>query len=1123
MPKIENESVNIENSHNNSDIIDLDKTYDNLDLDFNELDENSQSDDINKINQNDNTGNNFLFENFNLNSSFVVHNNSNNLAISSQFPSNDVNNDILSQNITSSQLISNNVNNDTLSQNVISSGIISNNVNKFSYFNSLKKFIFSCKKNFSILHLNINSLLLKIDEFDSILSLGYDILTLNETKLDSAIPHSFYKNSNYNQIRLDRTRRGGGIIVFIRREYKYTSSIILNSIEAIVFNITFNKNKCTFISTYKPPLDDDLEYLNDLENLVYNNDINSNNHLFIIGDLNMDLKSKKGTHLKNFMANNNLINYVKTFTRIDKRFIKKKDNYVTPKTLIDVILHNNKQIIKTESSNCPFSDHNFVLAELKFSQVSRSKKMISSRNLCEKNLLDISTKLDNTVNYILPNDSVDNNWLNLKIIINDTVNQIAPQKNIPSSYKTKFPWSDKTLHLIKKERDLAYRNYRLHLDNELHLNYKYLRSLYQSEKRKKMIIFYKSKSNINDFKDSKAYWKFYSASIKLKSDKSSEPIVLKNNDKLITDHKDVANYFNTFFTSLTAESSVNLNNCLDQVDKNFTELKSNGSLITGNFNFNTVTESTVQKLLAKLNNESSAGSSGIPVKVIKNSESLIKPITLIINDCILNCNIPEEWKSAVVTPLYKSKGDKNEINNYRGISVISPVAKIFEKVLATQIIKYLDDYKILCDDQHGFRNSHSCETALHKIISDLNSARNKKLVSLLLFIDFRKAFDLVDSNILLCKLKHLGFDNNACKLIKNYFSLRTQAVKYENEISELKSVELGCGQGTVLGALFFSIFINDMPLLLNLFRKVLFADDTTLYLSRKNVTDLITSFKNTLLPLLDWCKFNRMDINWSKTFFMFIKNKKYNYPVNIDIMNYSIEVVDSFKLLGVTLDSKLNFSEFISCTKKLINARLYSIKRLFYLSFNVKIQFFKTFIMPYFNYCITLSIYFPKSTLQSFCNFYYFCLYKLFKLKTNGNLTDVNNILESMSLSSFQHNLLTRLAIFAYNIYNDVNAPTNLKQLLLNKKNITYNLRSNSILFKSCIPLNHYGESTFDFFFPKFVNTICLNDISLNNNFFKSRLNNNVNLLNVLFIKEFPKFDLYIKIFEFMNNSNNNN
>jgi hypothetical protein len=111
-----------------------------------------------------------------------------------------------------------------------------------------------------------------------------------------------------------------------------------------------------------------------------------------------------------------------------------------------------------------------------------------------------------------------------------------------------------------------------------------------------------------------------------------------------------------------------------------------------------------------------------------------------------------------VTPLYKNKGAKDDLSNYRGISVLAPIAKLFEKILAKQITRYLVKNNILFDGQHGFQSGRSCETALHQIISDMMEILNKKSIGLFLFIDFRKAFDLVDSTLLITKLKYYGFD-----------------------------------------------------------------------------------------------------------------------------------------------------------------------------------------------------------------------------------------------------------------------------------------------------------------------------------------------------------------------------
>ncbi len=150
-------------------------------------------------------------------------------------------------------------------------------------------------------------------------------------------------------------------------------------------------------------------------------------------------------------------------------------------------------------------------------------------------------------------------------------------------------------------------------------------------------------------------------------------------------------------------------------------------------------------------------------------EELAPSVTELFNKCIETKIVPNEWKLAKVTPLYKLKGIKTDLNNYRDISVLPPLGKLFEKVRATQIIIYFNMNNLFFNGQHGFRAFHSCESALHELISFLNETKNKKLIALLLFIDFKKAFDLVDSDLLIKKLFHYGFSNDSLDLTKNYF------------------------------------------------------------------------------------------------------------------------------------------------------------------------------------------------------------------------------------------------------------------------------------------------------------------------------------------------------------------
>ena len=175
------------------------------------------------------------------------------------------------------------------------------------------------------------------------------------------------------------------------------------------------------------------------------------------------------------------------------------------------------------------------------------------------------------------------------------------------------------------------------------------------------------------------------------------------------------------------------------------------------------------------------------------------------------------------------------------------------------------------------------------------------------------------------------------------------------------NIKLSVPQGSVLGPLFFILFINDLAFLLE-FGIIMFADNTTLY--DADLSLLLSKFSKKLEPLLDWFKFNKLDLNWSKTYFMFITSQRVKLPIEILVSGLLVKLVDTFRLLGITIDNKLNFEKYSKDLKLIINRKLYSIKRLFYLSTKVKIQFFKTFILPYFDYCQSLVIYFPKSIIQ---------------------------------------------------------------------------------------------------------------------------------------------------------------
>ena len=217
-----------------------------------------------------------------------------------------------------------------------------------------------------------------------------------------------------------------------------------------------------------------------------------------------------------------------------------------------------------------------------------------------------------------------------------------------------------------------------------------------------------------------------------------------------------ADAFGKFLTNIKSSSTEDLTDCSKFVSKSFDMIKDDKDKhifnhfkylkttkhnINNSFSFRPVSLEIVEHFFAALNSKSGAGVSEIPMKVLTKIFDFIKqPITNIFNACVNSNVFPDEWKCAIVTPLYKNKGDRTDLNNYRCISVLAPIAKLFEKCIAAQIFDYFETNKLFFIGQHGFRKNFSCETAMHEIISEINSNLDKRLITMLLLIDFKKSF-----------------------------------------------------------------------------------------------------------------------------------------------------------------------------------------------------------------------------------------------------------------------------------------------------------------------------------------------------------------------------------------------
>ena len=264
-------------------------------------------------------------------------------------------------------------------------------------------------------------------------------------------------------------------------------------------------------------------------------------------------------------------------------------------------------------------------------------------------------------------------------------------------------------------------------------------------------------------------------------------------------------------------------------------------------------------------------------------------------------------KIAKVLPIFK-KGSKSLVSNYRPISVLSCINKIFEKLLAKRIYSFLEKQNVLYEFQYGFRTGHSTTHALIEITDRIKLAINNNELMCGIFLDLSKAFDTVNHKILLSKLEYYGFRGPVHNLLKSYLTNRKQYVKIGNHKSELRQINCGVPQGSVLGPLLFILYINDLHKACNIGNLRIFADDTTVFFKCININDITSKGTQVMTHLNEWFKDNKLTLNSEKSNFIIFRsrqNKLTNLPDQINFENACIIRSDSAKYLGVILDEHL--------------------------------------------------------------------------------------------------------------------------------------------------------------------------------------------------------------------------
>ena len=330
------------------------------------------------------------------------------------------------------------------------------------------------------------------------------------------------------------------------------------------------------------------------------------------------------------------------------------------------------------------------------------------------------------------------------------------------------------------------------------------------------------------------------------------------------------------------------------------------------------------------------------LKIANTSIKFADTLAKIIDKSFTEGVFPEQLKSARVVPIHKE-----------GLrTLLASISKVYEKLMHSRIINFLDSNNSLYDMQYGFRSGRSCEHALLKAQHILLESLSKKQISLLLLIDFSKAFDMVEHTILLRKLEHYGIRGLALKWMTSYLNNRSQFVSLSGVNSSIKHMQYGVPQGSILGPLLFIIYINDLPNIFNRAKFILYADDANIIINGANIADIVQQLNELCNILPYWVISNGLALNLKKTKYMLFSRQNIELPDEFKILNKKIDRVKEVRFLGVIVDEKLNWSAHIKTLKSKKSRYigiLCKIKKL--LPIQAKMQIFQSLIQSHLNYC----------------------------------------------------------------------------------------------------------------------------------------------------------------------------
>ena len=829
-------------------------------------------------------------------------------------------------------------------------------------------------KGLKITHINVRSIIKKIDQIRLLLADSkIDVLTVSETWLKPHLHSDLISIQGFSELRLDRQlragkKRGGGLLTYINTKHVSSCESLtdMNSsndfIEAqwSLLHRAHCKN-IVICNVYRPPTGDLSKAMNYLDDCLKSINL-SKVHVFILGDMNVNFKNKSSPAFKKvtfFAQSNGLWQYITNSTR----------NTDKTSSLLDIAFSNSNFIEQSGTLEHFISDHQPIFLVHKKGRDKRDSVKFSGRsyrnfdkNKFKEHLLGAGWReFGNITDPELAWD-----YILSKITL--VLDQMCPVRTFHiKNYRP--DWMTDELIEQTKDRDYFYKQAKKRGDKDTWNIARYLRNVTNSNIRAAKRDFVLEQLHENE-NNAKKFWKTIHSVIPSCKTPTSQEILLKDNGRKIN-RDEVAPYINDFFINVgnsKAPSPVPDNNSAN-IEDPFPVPDSNGAnlndvvpnphlMSSGSFphleRFVCLREAEVSRVLKDVNIYKSSGLDNLSSYIIKEAFTILLPkITKMYNLSFEKAIFPEKWKKALVIPIPKT-GNLTNVQNYRPISLLPLPGKILEKLAHIQLTDFLEGNELLSTAQHGFRKQHSTIDAIAQFTSYVNTKMDSNQTVLATYIDFKKAFDCVQHNVLIEKLSSLGINHTVIDWIGSYLTNRQQRVLANSIYSNFKSVTQGVPQGSVLGPLFYIVYANDLSKIFKKCEATYYADDTVLFTANVNFAESVQKLQGDIDALMEWCKENSIFVNTSKTKIMTFGSpsklsKLPEFEIKYD--GTPLQNVTSYKYLGMTMDNQLNYKLHINKVISSVSGKLKQFQRMrSFLSVKAAVLVYKSMLLPILEY-----------------------------------------------------------------------------------------------------------------------------------------------------------------------------